>query len=404
MDWGLALKNVLRNRARTSVTVCAIAAGCASLIVTAGFIRGAIQELQESYIRAFLGHIQVYAEGFSEKGSIDPFSYMIPDPEGVGKRISGLPGVLQVAPRLEFFGLLSVAETSMPCLAQGVDPRKEISPLLKVIKGRDLAGSEGYEAIIGEGLAKALHAKEGDSLALLANTPGGGLNGLDLKVVGVFRSGTKAYDDRALRIPIRTAQGLLRSEGIQRFTVFLQDTGQAPAAVVRLRQALSGDGLEVKAWYELDDADFVGKLVNFYDRLFLVLKIIIMVVVILSVFNTMNMAALERIGEVGTIMALGMKTKEVLLLFIAEGLILGLLGSAVGLGLGYGLARLLSQVGVPMGVPPSMTVEWIARFPVVPRAFAFAFVQAMSTCLVSSVYPAWKSSRLEIAEALRHNV
>ncbi len=402
----LAFKNIFRNRTRSLITLGAIAFGCISLIIAGGFMEDIFFKLRESYIHSFLGHMQVYRKGFFEKGAARPFDFMISDPVAVEKRILSVEHVRLVAPRLEFSGLLSTGDTTVSFIGQGISPHeeKELSNFLFISSGENLSGGDPYGIILGKGLARSINAKPGDPLVILTNTKGGAINALDVTVKGVFYTASKAFDDRAVRLPIGTAQKLLHTDDVQTLVVLLDRTDNTGAVMKNLSAMFKKDGLdlEIKPWYEL--ADFYNKTVALYKRQFMVLKIIIAIVVVLSVFNTMNMSVLERVGEVGTIMALGTKKRTVVALFITEGLILGAIGGIIGLAGGYLLASVISYVGIPMPPPPGSTASWTAQVKVVPGVFLYAFVLAIATSAVSSFYPAFKASRLEIAEALRHNI
>lgn len=402
----LAFKNILRNKARTLITLGAISFGCISLIITGGFMEDSFTQMREGYIRGFLGHIQVYKQGYLDEGASRPFDYMIPEPSRVIEGISAIEHVRRVTPRLEFSGLLSTGETTVSFFAQGIDPdaENEISTLFLMDEGERLSGGDDYQIIVGRGLAKGVGSKAGDPLIVLTNTKAGALNALDVTLKGVFFTTSKEFDDRAVRMPLKTAQRLLHTDEVLSIVVLLDDTSATDAVRAGIDGFIKkeGLGLETRAWHEL--ADFYTKTVELYRRQFLVIKLIIGIVVILSVFNTMNMSVLERVGEVGTIMALGTKRHGVLALFITEGLALGLLGGALGLAGGYLLANVISYIGIPMPPPPGTTTYWTARISIVPEVFAFSFVLAVATSVISSIYPALKASRLEIADALRHNI
>lgn len=402
----LAFKNILRNKARTLITLGAIAFGCISLIITGGFMEDSFSQMREGFIRGFLGHIQIYKEGYLEKGASKPFDYMIPAPEKVMESVRTLEHVKIVTPRLEFSGLLSNGDTTVSFIGQGIDPEaeNEISTAFLLQEGEKLSGGDEYLIMLGKGLVKGVGSKIGDPLILLTNTQGGSLNAIDVSLKGSFMTASKEYDDRAVRMPIKIAQKLLHTNDVQSIVVFLNDTDATDDVRSRLDVMIKkeGLGLETRVWYEL--ADFYTKTVELYRRQFLVIKIIIGIVVVLSVFNTMNMSVIERIGEVGTIMALGTKRAGVVAMFVLEGLVLGVLGGAVGLIAGYMLASFISYIGIPMPPPPGATVQWTARISIVPEVFAFSFVLAVVTSVISSIYPALKASKLEIADALRHNI
>lgn len=406
MFFRFAFRNILRNRLRSLITLAAIAFGSISLIIAGGFIEDTFHQMKESYIRSFLGHLQVYKKGFSEKGVAKPFEYMINEPDQVLEAIRSRPHVRSATPRLEFSGLLSTGETTVSLLAQGVNPRweNEISTFVAISSGKNLSEEDSYTVILGKGLAGSLMVKPGDPLILVANTKAGAINALDVDVKGIFYTSSKAFDDRAIRLPISTAQRLLQTDDVQTIAVLLEDTDQTDAVKTELEEMFKAKGLdlEVKPWYEM--ADFYTKTVELYSRQFFVLKLIIGIVVVLSVFNTMNMAILERVGEIGTLMAMGTKRKAVISIFLLEGLILGIIGGAIGVGAGYISASVISWIGIPMPPPPGATIYWTAKIKIVPSILVFSFAMAVSAAVISSCFPAFKASRLEIAEALRHNI
>ena len=83
---------------------------------------------------------------------------------------------------------------------------------------------------------------------------------------------------------------------------------------------------------------------------------------------------------------------------------MGLCGAVVGCLSGLGLGLLVTRIGIPMPSPPGSTVHWIAHVAIVPDVYVFAFLMAVMTALISSVFPAWRASHLVTADALRHNI
>ena len=153
-------------------------------------------------------------------------------------------------------------------------------------------------------------------------------------------------------------------------------------------------------WYDL--ADFYAKTVALFKKQVGVMKMIITVIVVLGISNTLMMGVLERTAEIGTSMALGYRRNRILRLFLGEGLVLGFAGGVIGLLLGFALASVISAVGIPMPPPPGMargfTAEILVTGPLALDALALAF----GTTLLASLYPAWKASRMDIVDALRH--
>ncbi len=407
----LALRNVFRNRIRSLITLAAIAFGGVSIIVAGGFFEDTFLQMREGVIHSHLGHIQIYKKGYNDHGSSAPFDYLIEEPGEIVDKITSLNHVKLVTPRISFSGMISTGDNTVAVFCQGIDPEGElILNKIETVKnaetglviqaGANLAKGDRFDVILGRGLAKNLGAKPGDSLVLLTNTVGGSLNAFDMNVKGIFFTTSKAFDDRALRLPIDMAQKLLRTEGIQTLVVLLDRTENTLAVKTKVIKTIEGMELEIKIWNQL--ADFYTKTVELYGRQFFVLKLIITIIVVLSIFNTINMAIWERTREIGTIMAMGYKKKDILKLFLTEGLILGLLGGITGIVLGIGLAWGISLFGIPMPPPPGATIGWTAFIRVVPDLLVSSMMISVAASLLSSFYPAFKASNLNITDALRH--
>jgi putative ABC transport system permease protein len=311
--------------------------------------------------------------------------------------------VVVVSPRLSFNGLISLGETTVSFIADGVEPEKEktLAKQLKIITGQNLSDAEPQTVILGQGLATSLGAKVGDTVVLVANTQRGSVNAVELVVKGTFSTVTKAYDDVALRLPLKTAQQLLRVKGTHRWVVLLDRTENTSEVVASLKQQFDPKKLEIVPWTQL--ADFYNKTVLLFSRQVTVMKLIIAAIIVLSISNTMMMSVMERTGEVGTSMALGNSRRDMLSQFIGEGLILGMAGALIGVVLGTALAALISYIGIPMPPPPGATEGFTAKIRVTPALSMQALMLAIITTLIASAYPAWKASRMIIVDALRHN-
>lgn len=416
----IAIRNIFRHKTRSIITLSAIAFGCISLIFVGGFFEDVFFKMRESYIKAHTGHIQIFRKGFFEKGSAEPFNYLIDKPEEIISLIKKIRGVKYATQRLEFSGLLSTGETTISFIGQGIEPKNEPMLMLSETKdlkklsqnilvgsgiieqGKNLKNTDTYSVILGKGLARGIDIKMGDGVILVTNTVGGSINALDVIVKGVFFTSSKAFDDRFLRLPLSTAQKLLYTNSVQSLVIMLNNTNDT----IEIKKELEGLfkqenlDLELKTWDEL--SDFYTKTVQLFNRFFLILKIVIAIIVILSIFNTMNMAVLERVSEIGTIMALGTKRSGVLKLFLFEGAGLGIIGGLIGVILGVLTIMLISHIGITMPPPPGATTYWLSEPMIVPSILVFAFLLSIITSLISSLYPAYMACRLEIADALRH--
>lgn len=400
----LAFRNIFRNRSRTALTLAAIVTGVAAIILSGGFVEDAFVQLRESTIHSRLGHMQVFRTGYLEYGQRDPSRYLIGEPEQVAELLRPFPQVKEVMARLGFSGLANNGQADLPIIGEGVEPGKEarLGTATTLVAGRALADTDVSGAVIGEGVAAALQLQPGSYLTLMINTPEGALNTLEFEVVGVFRTFSKDYDDRAVRIPLAAAQELLFTPSVHSLVVMLDDTGATDRVVSGVKSALARNGYEIRAWHEL--ADFYSKTVALYKRQFGALQLIILVMLVLSVTSTVNMAVFERTGEFGTLLAIGLRRRQIFKLVLLENIFLGCVGGVLGVATGTILAGVISGIGIPMPPPPGSATGYVASIRLVPWVLAAAAAVGMLAASAAAVLPGRRASRLPVVEALRHNI
>lgn len=400
----LAFRNIFRNRLRTALTLAAIVCGVMAVIVSGGFVEDVFVQLRESTIHSRLGHAQIHRQDYLEYGQREPTRYLIDAPGAVVEAVRALPQVRDVMTRVNFSGLASNGRADLPILGEGVEADKEarLGSAMSFIAGRALHDSDTFGAVLGEGVAAALKLAPGSPLNLTVSTPDGALNALEFTVVGVFRSFSKDYDDRAVRITQTAAQELLYTPAVHSIVVALNDTAHTEPVVARLRDQLGPQGYEVKSWQEL--ADFYNKTVALYKRQFGALQLIILVMLVLSVASTVNMVVYERTGEFGTLLALGLKRRQVFRLVLLENALLGLVGAALGVVAGVALAGAISAVGLPMPPPPGSNAGYTASIRIVPWVLAVAAATGAASAALAAVLPGRRAARLAVVDALRHNI
>lgn len=403
LDLWLAVRSVLRQGRRTLIAVGAVSFGVIAMILASGFIEWLMDGMRESTIESQLGHIQVVRPGFVERGTSDPFGFVMEGEDAALATVKASSHVKIVAPRLGFNGLASKGENTLTFTGQGVSPEAEkvLSKSIRISRGRNLSAEDASEIIMGRGLAANLDISVGDVVVLMTTTAAGNINAVEAPVVGIFTSVSKEYDDSALRVPLRLAQQLVKVSGAQQWLVLLDDTDLTDAKLAELGATLSKDKLVLIPWYDL--ADFYNKTRELFSSQLDVVKLIILMIIVLSISNTLSMSVLERVSEIGTSMALGLTRGRIRRIFLLEGVMLGVVGGAIGVLVGCTLALVLSRVGIPLPPPPGMEEGFdgqiLLTVPIVAQAFAIAVISA----LVSSLYPAWKASRMNIVDALRQS-
>ncbi|MES2353885.1 MAG: ABC transporter permease [Pseudomonadota bacterium] len=399
----LALRNIFRQRLRTLLTVMAIATGVIALILSGGFVHDMFDQLAETTIHSQLGHVQIYKAGYYKQGAKEPDKYFINDLDRLKGIINNMPRIEDVMARLNFSALINNGRADYPIIGEGLEPDKEakLGTFITILQGRQLNDKDRFGIVVGEGVANAQKLKPGERVTLLLNTSQGALNSLDFEVVGVFRSFSKDYDDRAVRINLTAAQELLDTKGANAIVVALKNRSDTDAAKIWLENRLLPDQFETKAWYEL--ADFYKKTTDLYQREFGILQLIILITVLLSVVNSVGMSTFERIGEFGTMRAMGDRSQDIFHLVVIENVSLGIIGAAIGVVLGVLLALIISAVGIPMPPPPNMNSGYTATILLTPFGALSAFAVGVIGTALACLLPARRVSRIPLIEALREN-
>jgi putative ABC transport system permease protein len=403
--FGFAWRNVLRNARRSLMAGGIVALGTVALLLSIGFVLATFLGLREVTIHSDFGHIQLAAPGgFDCATRADAF--LTPaEIQAVEAFFEGFPGVRFVMSRLQFEGLASNGETTVAVIGRGVDPGREMrmsTMFAPIEKGLPLPASMqagNRPALLGSDLAQGLAVRPGDVVTVLATMSGGGINAVDLDVCGNYRTGTPERDARNVMMPLEIARKLIGVAGASRLVVVLNRTETTESVAEALRAEFPE--LEVKTWRMM--SPFYDQVVTLYTNIFTVMSAIIVLVVLLSVGNTMLMTVLERVREVGVMGAMGFSASRIRMGFALEGAIIGLLGSFAGLAVAFVVSIGITALGIEMPPPPGRTTV----YPLVILVSWPAYVAVMLLMVLCGVAGAWipahHAVRKPIVEALGHD-
>lgn len=395
----IAFRNVFRNRRRSAITLLVIVFGAVGLILFGGYKNRTFYALRESTIRNRLGHLQIYKRGFAGAEAQKPLQYGLENVDELRRAVERDPRVSMTTAQITLMGLVSNGEKSETFIATAVEPEKDRKMAAqRITAGSDLPSNEPDAVIVGRGLAASMHVKPGDYLTLMSTTTSGSLNAMDVRVAGVFMSGVKEYDDRAVKMSLPAAQQLLQTKKIERLILILHDTGDTAAVHSTLARTLPD--VEFKEWSQL--ASFYHQVVMLYNGIFGFLGIVVFAIVVFSVANTILMSVFERTREIGTLMAIGTPRGTVWRMFLLEGVFIGLLGGGLGLAAGALAAFAINRMDLMLPPPPGYTVGYSLRVMLQTPILVMSFLISFITATVSSIVPALKASRLKIVDALGH--
>jgi putative ABC transport system permease protein len=391
----LAFRNVFRNRRRTLMTLLMVGGGVAGLLLAGGYFAFMTRGLREDTIRAGLGHLQIFTTDHFKRDEVKVLDTGIENWRQVASTVSSAPHVRGVAPRIEFYGMVSNGIKAIGFMGSAVDPDAESSlgfASQVTGTGRNLSSksSGDVEALIGDGLT------------LFAMTSDGALNGVDVQIVGIVKTGIAEMDARYLRISLPAAQRLLQSDRVTNLVVGLDTTENTDVVYTELAPRLHGlsQQMTLKKWIDL--ATYYNQVHTMFNGIFLFMGLIVFLMVLMASINTLLMAMLERIREIGTMLAMGTPRSWIVALFMLEATLLGVLGAAIGVVGGNLLGSLLNAAGLHMPPPPGYTVNIPFRVLHVPALMIGSSIMVVISLALASILPAIRASRLQIAEALAH--
>jgi len=395
----LGLRNVLRHPRRTVITAAAVALGVVFMTVAAGFLDFTFSGLRQSIVYSGLGHVQLLPSAADEHARL-PADLV----EGARRHLRADAAVEHLAARLELQGLVSAGAHTVTFSGVGVDARSEaaIRSLTMLTAGEWFTGAERMpRVLVGSGLARRLELRPRDVASLITYSDRGRLSAAEVQVAGIFESGVVEYDARTLLVPLATAQELLETSAFTSLAVTVRDE----VATDRVARGLASwiaahrGGARVARWDELSPV--YGSVVNLYRWILDVFLVIVTIVVVLGIANTMSMAVLERVAEIGLLRALGFSAARVMLMFLVEAAAIGGLGALGGIILGAASCLGISSLGIDMPPPPGHSQGYVAEVHIVPVAFASAAAIAILAAVLAGVGPSLRAVRREVSDVLR---
>ena len=408
----IAARNLSRYQRRTLLTTLLISLGILAVLLFVG-VAGSFKNLMIGQITdSMLGHLQVHRRGYV--ASIDnlPLNLNLTPQQAqqVEAALKDIPEVEAWSPRLKLGALFSNFTESTNIRLVGVDPEAE-ARTVPLLPGRVLEGTKqgplltpGH-ILIPELLARGMKVKVGDTVVLVATNQDGSVNGQTFVVGGILESAT-GPGGRDGYLHIADARTLLRmpQANVSEIAVRLRSLGGLRPAYSALSAALGAlldaqgkPVFEVHTWEGLSPFSSLARMI---DLMNVFIQVMLIGIVLISIMNVMMMAVFERVREIGTIAAIGTQPVRILGLFVAEGLLLGLLGTAVGTVIslaalwGLNLAKVTFAFG--------MADKLVLAPTIAAGDVLFIGALAVATAVLASLQPALRASRMDPIQALHH--
>ena len=402
----MAWRNVWRNWRRTLIATVAIVLGLILLIFMDAAIRGSDQAIYGNAVRLYGGNVQVHAPGFRDKSSRLPL-LPLDNADIVIEKVMTKPNVVAVAKRINTGGMVSNREGAYPVSITAIQPESEVAVSLiaaNIVAGRFLQGDDEDNILIGQEMATLLNVAVGDRVTLLGQRKDQSMRQRTMTIVGIYSLGLGDAEKGLVYINLPTAQRLynLREQETE-VTITLDAVGQENAFIASLSPELPN--------YEIDSFDTlrpeIRETLATKGAATAVIGFIVLLMASIGILNLMLMAAYERTREMGVLAALGMKGRQIMGLFLLEGMFIGVVGSILGCFLSWLLVVAMGQVGLDLsyaeGTGDITALIGNRLYPSIPlENILFYGVAVVVIASLASLVPAWQASRNEPAEALHH--
>ena len=405
----IAVRNLMRYKRRTLLTASLVTIGVVFVLVFIS-VSGSFKNMMIGQITdSFLGHIQIHKKGYVASIDSLPLTLNLGPKtlEKVEKAINEIPDIEAYSKRIKFGGMFSNFVETTNVRLNGVYPEDEVKtvPLfLSRIREGEKTIRTG-EILVPELLAKGMKVKVGDTVVVISTNRDGSVNGKQFRVGGILESVT-GPGGRDGYIHIDDATEILRMDTmeISEIAIRLRDFDELHRVFDGLKDKFSnelnkqgGPAFEVHTWEKLSPFYNVARMI---DIMTFFVKLMLIAIVLISIMNVMVMAVYERIREIGTIAAIGTLPGKIVTMFLIEGFSLGLFGAVVGDILGVAVISILSMAKVTFNfgrqkgllLSPSINLQDILVISII----------VITISVLASLQPAYKASRMNPIDALRH--
>ncbi len=401
----IAWKNIWRNKLRSAIVIIAVTLGLIGGIMSVGIMFGSSDQRIKDALNDYVSEIQIHHPKYSENNEA---KYIIENSDNVEKTISEIPYVKSVCSRMKIIGMANSPEAAVGIVINGINPEREktVTDIYKKIPdslGTYFKNTKRNPILISSKLAEKLNLHLRSKIVLTFQEKNGTMTGGAFRVSGIYKTNNSMFDETNI---------FVKKEDLARLTLFPKNTAHEIALRITDKNRLETvktdiskkyPALSIMTWKELQPD--LAMVTDFMNQMMAIFMMIILLALGFGIVNTMLMAVLERIKEIGMLMAVGMNRIRVFTMIMLETVFLSIVGGGIGMAVSAMLLNYFGRVGMSFSSVSKGLESFGYSAVILPKVetsfyFMLSFLIIL-TGIIASIYPAIKAVKLNPAEAVR---
>ena len=407
MILSISWRNVWRNKLRSSVILSAVAIGIFAGVFIWAFYAGMVNQRIETAIATEASNIQIHPKGYLEDPDVK--NYIQNSHQIIEDLKEKYPEIQGVSERILVNGMAMSAEQGTGVLVMGIEPEneKQVTNISEKIKdGAYFEGIKRNPIVIGQKMAEKLNLKVRSKIVVTLQQMDGTMTRAQFRVAGIYKITNSMYEELNVFVRSKDLEKILnaKSNFAHEIAIKLNDND----AELSVYESVKSDyiNLEVKTWRELMPE--VSIVEETMDLSMIVFMIIVLVGLCLAIINTMLMSVLERVKELGMLMAVGMNKKRVFGMIVYETIFLAITGTVIGIIIAGIISVITGYTGINLAMGSEayemMGYDSIIYPTLNAKMIISITVMVVVASILSAIYPAIKALKLNPAEATRSDM
>jgi ABC-type lipoprotein release transport system permease subunit len=404
MIWSIAWRNVWRNKLRSLVIMLAVVLGLIGGIFSVALMNGMMEQMINSSIETQLSNIQIHNPAYLQNNEV---KYFIPDATKIAAQVAETQNVKAVSQRIKAQAMASTAASGTGVAIIGIDPRHEMEVTTihkNLIEGSYFADKkQKHPILVGKDLAKQLNVGMGNKVVITIQNMDNMITYGAFRIVGIFETNNAQFNKSNIFVQRTDLAKLLDFDPAHATEILIRLDLNKETSAVATGLSAQFPKLKVQSWMQImPELELFN---SWTQQMLFIFLFIILLGLAFGIINAMLMAVMERVREIGMLMAVGMTKGRIFRMIMLETIFLSISGGIIGILGSYVLIEFLGNKGIDLSIVAEglQAIGYSSMaYPSISSSYYFIVgIMVICTAVISSIYPARKALKFRPAEAIR---